>query len=64
MRRAFCTPTRRIRCVIAPSAPRSISGSWKVASSDAITMSAAPEMPMPPPMQKPWTAEITGTGQS
>ena len=64
MRRVFCMPTMRIRWVAAPSAPRSISGRPKVASSEASTMSDEPAMPMPPPRQKPCTAEITGTGQS
>ena len=48
----------------APSAPRSTSGRPKKASSLAMTMSALPARPMPPPTQKPFTAAITGTGQS
>ena len=56
--------TSRARCVAAPSAPRSTSGSPKVASSAAITMSALPASPTPPPRQKPCTAAITGTAQS
>ena len=37
--RVFCMPNMRIRCVAAPSAPRSISGRPKVASSEASTRS-------------------------
>ena len=56
--------TSRARWVAAPSAPRSTSGSPNVASSAATIMSALPASPMPPPRQNPYTAAITGTGQS
>src|SRR4051794_28252126 len=64
MARILCWGTSRARWVAAPSAPRSTSGSPKKASSLAITMSALPARPMPPPTQKPLTAAISGTGQS
>ncbi len=62
--RILCWGTSRLRWVAAPRAPRSTSGSPKVASSAATTTSALPTRPMPPPRQKPLTAAITGTGQS
>src|SRR5450759_4374637 len=64
MARISCCGTSRDRCVAAPSAPRSTSGRPKVASCAAITMSALPARPTPPPRQNPCTAAITGTAQS
>ncbi len=64
MRRTFWIGNMRSRCDAAPSAPRSISGSPKVASSEAKITSHEPTIPMPPPSTKPCAAAITGTGQS
>jgi hypothetical protein len=62
--RIRCWGTSRARWVAAPSAPRSTSGTPNVASVDAITTSALPTRPMPPPRQNPCTAATTGTAQS
>src|SRR5690606_27727817 len=62
--RALGWGARRARWVAAPSAPRSTSGSPKVASSAATITSALPTSPMPPPRQYPCTAATTGTAQS
>ena len=48
---AIVTPFRPHVQFSAPIAPRSISGSPKVASSDAIAKSDEPAMPIPPPRQ-------------
>src|SRR5580693_5632644 len=64
MARALCCGTSRDRWVAAPRAPRSTSGSPKVASSLATMMSAFPARPMPPPRQNPCTAAITGANPS
>ena len=64
MCRISCGGTSRDRCVAAPSAPRSTSGSPNVAASSATTMSALPASPIPPPRQCPFTAAMTGTSHS
>src|SRR6185437_8339340 len=62
--RINCCGTSRAKCVAAPSAPRSTSGSPNVASSLATTKSALPTSPTPPPRQNPCTAATTGTAHS
>lgn len=63
-RRIRCCGTSRDRWVAAPSAPRSTSGSPKVASSEATMTSELPTRPMPLPTQNPLTAATTGTAHS
>src|ERR1700757_2348714 len=60
----MCCGTSRDRWVAAPRAPRSTSGSPKVASSEATMTSELPTRPMPPPTQNPFTAAVTGTSHS